>query len=264
MNVMSAKAQNASGSLRAMRVATRLLLGATVLVVLGEAAVWVARRPMFDVDRIELRAADAAVGLRHVSVAAVRAALRGDTKGGLRGNFFTLRLEDARRVFETVPWVAAASVRRIWPDRLVVTFAEHKALGTWGEGRLLSDAGVLFVANPDEADSDGELPDFDGPERFAREAAQRFRDWSAALLPLRMQIDAITISERASWTLRTRDEVAFELGRDEPPGRITQRLAAVVASWPAVRARVQGSPTRVDLRYANGLAVASVNSVRTP
>ena len=29
----------------------------------------------------------------------------------------------------------------------VVTLTEHRALGVWSDGRLLSDAGILFVAN---------------------------------------------------------------------------------------------------------------------
>jgi cell division protein FtsQ len=244
-----------------MQRATWLMLSATALVVLFALAYRAAQLPMFDIRHIELRGEG---GLQHISVAAVRAAMRGDGKGALRGNFFTLRLDDARRVFETVPWAAGASVRRAWPDRLVVAFTEHRALGTWDDGRLLSDAGVLFVANPAEADTDSELPNFEGPEQFAAEAARHFRDLSQALAPLKMAVDTLGVSERAAWSLHTSDGVAFELGRDVPAGQLVQRFAAAIASWPAIVEKIQDRPTRVDLRYANGLAVATAASNKKP
>jgi cell division protein FtsQ len=232
---------------------TRLALAATALVVVAAVALWLAQRPMFDIRRIELRGAGGR--LQHVSAAAVRAALRSEGPGALRGNYFTLRLDDARRVFESVPWVAGVSVRRAWPNRLIITFKEHRVLGIWGENRLLSDAGVLFVANPAEAELEGALPEFDGPDQFAPDAVQRFHEFSAALAPLRLSVEAIEVSERASWTLRTDTDQTFVLGRDEPPGSINQRLHAAVASYPLVVARSGGAPPRIDLRYANGFAV---------
>lgn len=249
-------------SVHAMQRVTRLLIAATVLVAVGAAALWIAQRPMFDIRRIELHGANGE--LQHVSAVMVRAALRGQGKPVLRGGYFTLRLEDARRVFETLPWIAAVSVRRAWPNRLIVTFTEHRALGTWGEERLLSDAGVLFVANPAEAEVEGALPDFDGPDRFAAEMVQRYREFSAALAPLRMKIESIEVSERASWTLHTDSSQTFELGRDEPAGRIAQRITAAIASYPLVVARTGGAPPRIDLRYANGFAVTLPATNRKP
>jgi len=241
---------------------TRALVVLAVLVAVGVAAMWIAQRPMFEIRRIELRGANGE--LQHVSMAAVRAALRNEGRARLRGSYFTLRLDEVRRVFETVPWTAAVSVRRAWPNRLILTFTEHRALGTWGDGRILSDAGTLFVANPAEAEVEGALPEFDGPQRFAPEAAQRYRQFAAALTPLQMTIESIEVSERASWSLRTDTRQTFELGRDEPEGRIAQRLAAIVASYPLVVARAGSAPPRIDLRYANGFAVALPASHRKP
>jgi cell division protein FtsQ len=98
--------------------------------------------------KLQLKPREICRALRHVTASSVRTAL----SGRLRGNYFTMRLDDTRRLFETVPWVSAASVRRVWPDRLVVTLTEHRALGIWEDGRLLSDRGDLFVANVDEAE----------------------------------------------------------------------------------------------------------------
>jgi cell division protein FtsQ len=129
-------------------VAALLLLLAAGLLALA-AVRWVAQRPAFELRRIELRG-----DLQHVTAASVRGAIA----GRLKGNYFTMRLDDTRRLLETVPWVAQASVRRVWPDRLLITLSEHRALGAWADGRLLSDRGELFVANVAEAEVFGPLP----------------------------------------------------------------------------------------------------------
>ena len=139
---------------RVMELVARLCLGLALLVLTGTAVAWVAQRPAFDFRHVEVRGSQG--DLQHVSSAALRAAVAGK----LRGGFFTMQLEEARQLFEAVPWVAGASVRRVWPDRLVVTLTEHRALGVWSDGRLLSDAGVLFVANAAEAEIYGLDADF--------------------------------------------------------------------------------------------------------
>ena len=212
---------------------------------------WVAHRPAFDFRRIEVRG-----DLQHVSAASIRSAIA----GRLKGNYFTVRLDEVRRLMETVPWVAQASVRRQWPNRLQITLREHRALGGWGDGRLLSDNGVLFVANVAEAEIFGPLPTFAGPDAEAQGIAARYYDFAALVAPLSLVIDAIDVSDRRSWTLRASGPgiatTTLELGRDDPPGTLARRLSDIVASYSMVTARVGGPPARIDARYANGIAAA--------
>lgn len=226
-----------------------VLIAAGMLALAG--ARWVAQRPQFDFKRIEVRGE-----LQHVTAASIRAAIA----GRLRGNFFTVRLDDARRLLESVPWVAQASVRRVWPDRLRVTLREYRALGAWDDGRLLSDGGELFVANVAEAEVFGPLPALGGPDDSAREVAHRYYEFAAGLAPLSMTIDAIEVSERRSWTVRaTASEIGsttFVLGRNDRPDVVQQRLTDAVTAFPMVFARLAGAPERIDTRYANGLSAS--------
>jgi len=241
---------------RLMELAARACFGLALLVVAGTAVAWVAQRPAFDFRLIEVRANQGE--LQHVSEAAVRTAM----VGRLAGNFFTMRLDDARRLFETVPWVAGASVRRVWPDRLVVTLTEHRALGVWNDGRVLADDGRLFIANAAEAEIYGPLVAFDGPPQFAPEAARRFYEFAAALAPLSIEIERVGVSERASWSLQSADGPRIELGRDDPPGRLRERLALIGASYPLMLAKFGAPPARIDARYPNGIAAATPAGTR--
>lgn len=225
----------------------RLCAALAALIFMLGALRWLVHRPWFDLRRVELRG-----DLTHVSRASVRAAIA----GRLRGNFFTVPLDDVREAFESVPWVAAASVRRAWPNRLIVTLREHRALGLWSDGRLLSDSGRLFVANVAEAEIYGPLAQFDGPEAAASEAARRYYEFAARLAPLALTVSGLEISDRASWALTTGGGARFELGRDDPPGRLSERVALLAAAYPLVAERLGGPPKRIDLRYANGLAAA--------
>lgn len=237
--------EGAPGSARLMLVAARLLVALAMLVLLGGGVNWLLHRPWFDFQRIELRG-----DLAHVNVASVRAAIAGQ----IHGNFFTARLADVQRAFEGVPWVAAAAVRRVWPDRLIVTVREHRALGLWSDGRLLADDGQLFVANLAEAELYGPLVQFDGPESMAGEAVRRYYEIAARLAPLQLGVTSVEISERASWSVVTDAGQRFELGRDEPAGRLSERLVLLATAYPRVSAQLGGPPKRIDLRYPNGLA----------
>ena len=123
-------------------------------------------------------------------------------------------------LFETVPWVAAASVRRVWPDRLVVTLTEHRALGVWEDGRLLSDRGELFVANPDEAEIYGPLPEFSGPiQRGEGRRATLLRTVGAICAACRCSIAAIDISDRKAWSLRLAPDLREDAKRAQRTSR---------------------------------------------
>jgi len=238
-------------SARAMNRLAALFVILALLAVASAASMRVAQQPKFNLKRIDMRG-----DLRHVTAASVRAALA----GRLRGNYFTMRLEDTRRLLQTVPWVAQASVRRQWPDRLVVTLIEHRALGVWEDGRLLSDRGELFVANADEAEIYGALPEFSGPPDAAKDAARRYYQLSAQLAALPLRIDAIDISDRKAWSLRVSElapegsQSRVELGRDSAAAPLNERVARVIAAYPLIVAQAGGPPQRIDARYANGLA----------
>lgn len=256
---------------RTMNRLAALCVVLALLAIAGVALLRLAQQPTFHLKHIDVRG-----DLRHVTAASVRAALA----GRLAGNYFTMRLDDTRHLFETVPWVAQASVRRMWPDRLVVTLTEHRALGVWEDGRLLSDRGELFVANPDEAEIYGALPEFSGPADAARDAARRYYELSAQFAALSLRIDAIDISDRKAWSLRVSPDAGdavqaspgpgtsrIELGRDGPAAPFSGRVAQLIAAYPSIVAQVGGPPARIDARYANGMAAslpARPSAAKTP
>jgi len=117
---------------------TNALIALVLLVLLASGLWWVAQRPMFTLKTIRVEGM-ADTPLRRVNSLTIRAS----AVPRIKGNFFTADLDAVRAAFESVPWVRKAMVRREWPNKLIVTVEEHRALGTWGDdGRLLSVKGM--------------------------------------------------------------------------------------------------------------------------
>ncbi len=237
---------------RTMNTLTRLMLGVLVLALLYVGYRWVAQQPMFDLRRIQVQGIDGKP-LRYVDVATVRSG----ALPRIRGNFFTVDLNAARAAFETVPWVKHASVRRAWPNRLVVLVDEYVVLGTWGgqDGRLVSVDGLLFTANLAEAEEEGALPLLEGPDDSAREVAQRFADLRQWLAPLALAPRELRLSTRYAWTAKLDNGIELNLGRTHVRNDMKARIDRFASVYPQLAAALPDRIDVIDLRYPNGLAL---------
>lgn len=238
--------------IRTLNLITRALLGVVLLALMHAGYQWIARQPMFDLKVVQVRGVEGK-SLRFVDEATVRSA----ALQRIRGNFFSIDLGGARAAFETVPWVQHASVRREWPNKLVVTVDEFVALGTWGEqeGRLISVDGVLFTANLEEAEQEGKLPALEGPDDSAREVAQRLMDMRAWLAPVKLTPRTLTLSKRYAWTARLDNGVFLNLGRAHETAELKARMDRLVSVYPQLAAALPGKIDTIDMRYPNGLVL---------
>ncbi|GAC1406624.1 MAG: cell division protein FtsQ/DivIB [Burkholderiaceae bacterium] len=236
--------------IKMMNAASSALLALVVLALFGSALWWLAQRPMFTFKAIRIQGAD--LQLRHVNPLTVR----GTALPRIRGNFFTANLETVRTAFETVPWVRRAMVRREWPNQLIVTLEEHAVLGTWGDdGKLISVKGDVFTANLDEAEEDGTLLNFGGPDGSEKEVLTRFQDMRAWFAPIGLTPETLHLSERYAWIVKLSTGVTIELGREQTRTTLKERVERLVSVYPQLVARLQNRIERVDMRYPNGIAM---------
>lgn len=171
--------------------------------------VWVAQRPYFTLSAIELESTPD-TELHYVSPGAVRAAIA----GRFRGNFFTVDLDDAREIFESVPWVRHATVRRIWPNVLRVRIEEQQPLALWNENQMINTWGEAFTANTGEVDDETVLPQFSGPEGTESLVVQRYAELARWFAPLDMHVKQLELSPRYAWRVVLSNGMLLDLGRD--------------------------------------------------
>jgi len=237
---------------RSMNASASGLIAVVVVACLASAVWWVSQLPMFTLRTVTV---DSMYGmeLKHVN----KLTLRAGVVGRIKGNFFTTNLEQVRVAFEAVPWVRKATVRREWPDQLIVEVEEHEALGTWGEdGRLLSVKGDVFTANLAEADEDHALPELDGPEGSEKEVLARFAELRAWFAPIQLTPEKLNLSSRYAWTVRLSNGMSVALGREQDKTTLRKRVDRLVGIYPQLVTRLEGIDT-VDMRYQNGLALHS-------
>ena len=214
----------------------------SVAVLLWGTVAWAARQAPFAFREVVVRGT-----LARVDPAQLESVVRHE----LSGTFFTMSLESARASLTKLPWVRSVALRRQWPQRLEVTVEEHVPFGRWNDTALVDTFGSVFAA-----DYDGALPQFAGPQERAAEVADRYREASAALAPLGLEVAAVRLSARGGWQITARgasSRLAIELGREEPAARLERFVAAYERTIGAL-ARAGTRIEHVDLRYRNGFA----------
>lgn len=181
-------------------------------------------------------------------------------RAALVGNFFTVDLDQVRSVFEKLPWVRQAEVRRRWPDTLELVINEHVAVARWrrtdGETRLVNDRGEVFAAA-----SDRQLPTFAGPEGSAAQLLARYREFSSGLATVGRTAETLVLSNREAWQVMLDDGLVVELGRDEAKHSLAERMGRFVTWYrPALERARLARVTVVDMRYPNGFALRAQQS----
>jgi cell division protein FtsQ len=175
------------------------------------------------------------IDLKHVNELTVREQRAGQD----RGNFFTDRpgagAHDLRSRALGAPRNGAARVA----DQLIVEVEEHEALGTWGDGRLLSVKGDVFTANIAEADDDHVLPAFDGPAGSEKEVLARFAELRSWFAPVKLVPQELALSSRYAWTVKLDNGMSVELGREQDKNDRQGAGAAPGGVYPQLVARLQ-------------------------
>lgn len=168
----------------------------------------------------------------------------------VKASFFSVDLPGMRRELESMPWIASAQVRRVWPDQVLVHLEEHLPIARWGDEALLNNQGKAFA--PKEQANYQHLPQLYGPKRAQQQVMQQYQMLSQMLRPLGFSVARLELRERGSWFLSTGQGIELLLGRDH----LVEKMRRFIAIYDKALKEQQTNIARIDLRYANGLAVA--------
>lgn len=263
---------------RLTRLAASLLFALCAALALAALAGWLLRHPGFAIARIVVQGP-----LHHHDAASLRAQLMpylaGDRTGGaggpadgskddpaapptgdLKGNFFTLDLRAARAVFEQLPWVRSAQLRRVYPGSLYVELQEHEALAYWGPeagAALLNRQGEVFEAPLDAIEQDA-LPRLQGPAAASAPELLRMHGLLTPIFqPLGLGLQALELDARGSWraTLGRQAQVELGGGTAQQVVQRAQRFARSLAQAAAKYGRRADALESADLRHSDGYAL---------
>ncbi len=165
------------------------------------------------------------------------------------GGFFSIDLSDIRNRLIQMSWVEDVSVRRQWPDRILVRVIEKQPVVYWGRKGVISSKGKLFEP---ENKLSIELPQLTGPEGQHKMMLAELARMQAWLLETGLYIQQMQQDARRSWTLRMTTGLELRLGRMQ----LHERLHRFVSVYETHLKNEKREIKHIDMRYTNGFAVA--------
>ncbi|TAN53834.1 MAG: FtsQ-type POTRA domain-containing protein [Methylococcaceae bacterium] len=168
----------------------------------------------------------------------------------LQGSYLLVDLKAMEAAVLGLPWVGEASVKRYWPDTLVVKIQEQTPYARSGDGSFVSEKGVRFRAGITAETAN--LPAIIGPVDYEKPMLAMLKTMNARLGPLGRRIAVLHLSNRHAWTVKLEDGLVVVMGRQDALAAF-ERFLTLAGLLGAERLQ---AVQRVDLRYPNGFAVS--------
>ena len=175
-----------------------------------------------------------------------------------------LDVADARAKLESIPWIAEATVRKLYPDRLQITVTEREAFALWQfEGKVSVIAADGTVLGGKVEPRFASLPFVVG-----RGAAARARDFLALLdaqPAIRDQVRAAVLVAERRWNLRLKNGVDVRLPETAVAGaldalaRLDREKNLLSRDITAVDLRL---PDRVTVRLSDAAAQVREDAIK--
>ena len=166
-----------------------------------------------------------------------------------------LDVADARTRLEAIPWIAEATVRKLYPDRLQITVTEREPFALWqmnGKVQVIAADGTVLSAKVEPRLA--LLPFVVG-----NGAAGKARDFLAVLdryPAIRDQVRASILVANRRWNLRLKNGIDVRL-----PDTDVERALETLARLHAEKNLLNRDITAVDLRLPDRLTVRLSDAV---
>lgn len=220
------------------------VLAAGVLMILGGAGTWV-MSVVTDPARLPLKTIRITGELSHID----RGRLQQLVAGAIDGGFFTVDMRKLRAAAEQLPWVDEVSIRRVWPQTLVMAVTEQVPLARWGDTALVNGRGEVF--RPEGGELPVGLPLLEGDEPAAARMVDFYRQASRQLARAGRRVQRLRLTEQQDWRLQLDGGLVLVIGQRQA----VEALERFVMAVPAIRDEAGRQPEQVDMRYENGFAV---------
>ncbi|MEH6649345.1 MAG: cell division protein FtsQ/DivIB [Motiliproteus sp.] len=180
---------------------------------------------------------------------------QGQPESVAAGRYMAADLSEFKQLLEQLPWVNEVSVRRQWPDGLLIQVREQHPVARWGRQGLVNEQGEVFspllLATKTGQQKFLQLPMLSGPENRSLNLMAQYRDFNQLLRPLGLSLTELQMEARGAWAMQLENGIKLVIGRGQPIEKM-QRFSQV---YSAVLKRYAERIAQVDVRYTNGLAV---------
>ena len=188
----------------------------------------------------------------------------------LNGTALTTDLGPIYKSVLSHPWIKEATVRRIWPNKILVNLVEHNIIGVWSDGRFVTQAGKLLQFDKLQSESINKekncfLLKLDGPNETVTAVLDRASMISKKASKVGLQTTGVQLTSQYDWRVFFSNGMKMELGGENLGTPLEKRLDNFFNSIAWVRKKIKKDLISVDLRYAHGFAFeeSKISSVKT-
>lgn len=167
----------------------------------------------------------------------------------LQGGFFSLKTFALKSALCRNPWVRAVSLRRQWPDTLVVVIQEKQPWARWGDNGVVSLQKEIFY--PAKQSIPHGLPMIIGSKQNKDEILANFAKFNEDLKFLALDVRKVTVNDWAAYRVTLSNGILVVVGRNHVIDRFDRFVGLYLQIISTKAAQVRS----VDLRYTNGLAI---------
>lgn len=189
----------------------------------------------------------------------------------INGGFFSLNVEQFRtELINKLPWVKLVSVRKIWPDKLLLSIEEYKPVVRWKSVQhrlstdreqknndlhyqLLSSEGVVFKPELTikQQRKFNAMALISGTDERAKEIMQNCYVMNEHLQQIKLSISECGMNARRTWQLILNNGMTLKLGKE----MIMPRLDRFIRSFNGALKDYIDRVAYADLRYSNGFSI---------
>ncbi len=183
--------------------------------------------------------------------------------GSLNGTTLTTNLDNASKLLNSHPWINTYLVRRVWPNKILVSIKEHNIIATWNESLFITDEGKIIdlpraEKKTMEKNSSCFFLNLYGPDGTVKTVLDRAKIINKVLNKIDLNLESLELSERYDWKAKTTNNLIIKLGGDQLTSPATERLNNLSVSFFWLKEKIKKNSNKdvslVDLRYAQGFA----------
>jgi len=180
-----------------------------------------------------------------------RAAVQRALTPALQTRLLSLDLAALVTQVESLSWPQMVSVRRVWPDQVVVSVVKQQVVAAWNDDRYLTSTGqVVHLVNAPK-----QLPKLRCMATDPQIALEIYQRLAALAARQGGQLVALNENSVGEWKVTLAPNLGVMLGGGTSLGELALRLERFFV----VRAQRPDEPGRqlrsADARYANGIAL---------
>ncbi|MBF0220588.1 MAG: cell division protein FtsQ/DivIB, partial [Gammaproteobacteria bacterium] len=128
--------------------------------------------------------------------------------------FLAANLGRMQESIEALAWVKKVSIRRSWPDRLIIRIEEQQPVALWGDKALVNQEGELFYPSNPQRYGKG-LPRLIGPDESSTKVLQTYLQIRSYFQLVSTDIDTLILTDRRAWEVVRPGGMKLLLGREK-------------------------------------------------